>query len=68
MKNLFITVILSLLMLMNTIHAQENKAANICNKVNKNYAKALKAAKMKMKMIADGSHPFYWAAFVVSGL
>ncbi len=35
-------------------------------KENKNYAKALKAA--KLKMIADGRHPFYWAAFVVSGL
>ena len=32
----------------------------------KNYTKALKAA--KMKMIKDGKHPFYWAAFVVSGL
>ncbi len=35
-------------------------------KENKNYAKALKAA--KLKMIAEGRHPFYWAAFVVSGL
>ena len=35
-------------------------------KENKNYAKALKAA--KLKMIAQGRHPFYWAAFVVSGL
>jgi len=35
-------------------------------KENKNYAKALKAA--KLKMIKEGKHPFYWAAFVVSGL
>ncbi|MEA2049003.1 MAG: CHAT domain-containing protein [Campylobacterota bacterium] len=33
---------------------------------NKNYAKALKSA--KLKMIEEGRHPFYWAAFVVSGL
>ena len=33
---------------------------------NKNYANALKVA--KLKMIAEGRHPFYWAAFVVSGL
>jgi len=32
----------------------------------KNYAKALKAA--KLKMIEEGRHPFYWGAFVVSGL
>ncbi len=35
-------------------------------KENKNYAEALKAA--KLKMIDEGRHPFYWAAFVVSGL
>ena len=35
-------------------------------KRNKNYAKALKAA--KLKMIKEGRHPFYWGAFVVSGL
>ena len=35
-------------------------------KENKNYAKALKAA--KLKMIEEGRHPFYWGAFVVSGL
>jgi len=35
-------------------------------KENRNYAKALKAA--KLKMIKEGKHPFYWAAFVVSGL
>ncbi len=35
-------------------------------KANKNYAKALKAA--KLKMIKEGRHPFYWAAFVVNGL
>jgi len=35
-------------------------------KSNKNYAKALKAA--KLKMIKAGRHPFYWGAFVVSGL
>ena len=35
-------------------------------KENKNYAEALKAA--KLKMIEKGRHPFYWAAFVVSGL
>jgi len=35
-------------------------------KENKNYAKALKAA--KLKMIKEGKHPFYWGAFVVSGL
>jgi len=35
-------------------------------KENKNYAQALKAA--KLKMIEDGRHPFYWGAFVVSGL
>ena len=35
-------------------------------KENKNYAEALKAA--KLKMIEEGRHPFYWAAFVVSGL
>jgi len=29
------------------------------------YAKALKAA--KLKMIKEGKHPFFWAAFVVSG-
>ena len=33
---------------------------------NKNYAEALKAA--KLKMIAEDRHPFYWGAFVVSGL
>ncbi len=32
----------------------------------KNYAKALKSA--KLKMIEQGRHPFYWGAFVVSGL
>jgi len=35
-------------------------------KENKNYAKALKAA--KLKMVIEGKHPFYWGAFVVSGL
>ena len=35
-------------------------------KQNKNYTKALKAA--KLKMIEEGRHPFYWGAFVVSGL
>ncbi len=35
-------------------------------KNNKNYASALKAA--KLKMIEEGRHPFYWGAFVVSGL
>jgi len=35
-------------------------------KKKKNYAKALKAA--KLKMIEEGRHPFYWGAFVVSGL
>ncbi len=35
-------------------------------KRNPSYAKALKAA--KLKMIKQGMHPFYWAAFVVSGL
>ncbi len=35
-------------------------------KENKHYAKALKAA--KLKMIKEGRHPFYWGAFVVSGL
>ena len=35
-------------------------------KENKNYAEALKAA--KLKMIAEDRHPFYWGAFVVSGL
>jgi len=33
---------------------------------NKNYAKALKAA--KLKMIEEDRHPFYWGAFIVSGL
>ncbi|MEA3491884.1 MAG: CHAT domain-containing tetratricopeptide repeat protein, partial [Campylobacterota bacterium] len=32
----------------------------------KSYAEALKSA--KLKMIEDGRHPFYWGAFVVSGL
>jgi CHAT domain-containing protein len=35
-------------------------------KATKNYAEALKAA--KLKMIEEGRHPFYWGAFVVSGL
>ena len=35
-------------------------------KQNKNYAKALKAA--KLKMITENRHPFYWGSFVVSGL
>jgi len=35
-------------------------------KKHKDYAKALKAA--KLKMIEEGKHPFYWGAFVVSGL
>ena len=35
-------------------------------KENRNYANALKAA--KLKMIEEDRHPFYWAAFVVSGL
>jgi len=35
-------------------------------KENKNYAEALKSA--KLKMIKVGRHPFYWGAFVVSGL
>ena len=35
-------------------------------KKNKNYAEALKAA--KLKMIEENRHPFYWGAFVVSGL
>ena len=35
-------------------------------KKNKSYANALKAA--KLKMIEEGRHPFYWAAFLVSGL
>ncbi len=35
-------------------------------KQNPDYAKALKAA--KLKMIEEGRHPFYWGAFVVSGL
>lgn len=35
-------------------------------KQNRNYANALKAA--KLKIIEEGRHPFYWAAFVVSGL
>ena len=35
-------------------------------KENKNYAEALKTA--KLKMIEEGRHPFYWGAFVVSGL
>ena len=35
-------------------------------KGTKEYAKALKAA--KLKMIAERRHPFYWGAFVVSGL
>jgi len=35
-------------------------------KEKKNYTKALKAA--KLKMIEEGKHPFYWGAFVVSGL
>jgi CHAT domain-containing protein len=36
-------------------------------KENKNYAEALRAA--KLKMIIEGRHPFYWGgAFVVSGL
>jgi len=35
-------------------------------KHSNNYAKALKAA--KLKMISEGRHPFYWAAFVLSGL
>jgi CHAT domain-containing protein/Tfp pilus assembly protein PilF len=33
---------------------------------NKDYAEALKKA--KLKMIVKGKHPFYWAAFIVSGL
>jgi len=32
----------------------------------KSYAKALKAA--KLKMIREGRHPFFWGAFVVNGL
>jgi CHAT domain-containing protein len=32
---------------------------------NKDYAKALREA--KLKMIKEGRHPFYWGAFVVSG-
>jgi CHAT domain-containing protein len=35
-------------------------------KVKKNYAKALKVA--KLKMITEGKHPFYWGAFVLNGL
>jgi CHAT domain-containing protein len=35
-------------------------------KKNNSYANALKAA--KLKMIEEGRHPFYWAAFLVSGL
>jgi CHAT domain-containing protein len=35
-------------------------------KATKNYAEALKTA--KLKMITEGRHPFYWGAFVVSGL
>jgi CHAT domain-containing protein len=35
-------------------------------KENKNYAKALKTA--KLKMIEEEKHPFYWGAFVVNGL
>jgi CHAT domain-containing protein len=35
-------------------------------KATKNYAEALKAA--KLKMIEEGRHPFYWGAFVVCGL
>ena len=35
-------------------------------KENRNYAQAMKAA--KLKMIGEGRHPFYWGAFVVSGL
>ncbi len=35
-------------------------------KKSKSYAKALKSA--KLKMIEEGRHPFYWGAFVVSGL
>jgi CHAT domain-containing protein len=35
-------------------------------KESKDYAKALKFA--KLKMIEEGKHPFYWGAFIVSGL
>jgi len=35
-------------------------------KSDNDYAKALKSA--KLKMIEEGKHPFYWGAFVVSGL
>ncbi len=45
MKNLFITIILSLLMLVTTTHAQENKAANICNKEIKKKQPQLKNVK-----------------------
>jgi CHAT domain-containing protein len=34
-------------------------------KETKKYAKALRAA--KLKMIREGKHPFYWGAFVLSG-
>ncbi len=35
-------------------------------KENRNYAESLKVA--KLKMIEEGRHPFYWGAFVLSGL
>ena len=35
-------------------------------KENKQYAKALK--KSKLALLEKGMHPYYWAAFVLSGL
>jgi CHAT domain-containing protein len=35
-------------------------------RVNKNYVKSLKEA--KLRMIHENLHPYFWAPFVISGM